>query len=118
MYCDPFEGVVTPIFIYEERMTMTTTNFRSLVELSIHNSTRIQSHKQRCACFSCGKIFSSNQVEAAHALAEASGPATVVCPYCGIDTVLCEDDFLQCGTPLTEASVAEVMRLNLEDKRK
>lgn len=54
----------------------------------------VKARKQKCGCFCCLKIFDSDEVSY---WGEEDGSETPVCPYCGIDSVLCEDN----GYPLT-----------------
>ena len=47
------------------------------------------SHK--CGCFYCGRVFPASEVE--ETTIEFGHPDTVLCPYCGIDSVLADADW-------------------------
>lgn len=63
-------------------------------DASFGSGAIVKSRKQKCGCFHCLKIFDSEKVEY---MPERDGRETPYCPYCGIDSVLCEDN----GYPLT-----------------
>lgn len=54
----------------------------------------VKGRKQKCGCFCCLKIFDSVEADF---WGEKDGKETPACPYCGIDSVLCEDN----GYPIT-----------------
>mgnify|MGYP003379225606 FL=1 len=45
-----------------------------------------------CGCFHCKRIFKSDRIGSTDFIEEKSGGNTVVCPFCGIDSVIVESD--------------------------
>lgn len=65
---------------------------------SFKNGEAIKARVQTCGCFYCEKIFSSEELTEDNFLPERDGGTTVMCPYCGIDSVIHED----AGFPINE----------------
>jgi hypothetical protein len=63
-----------------------SSKLEALHRLTIHNRTKIES-VDRCACFYCKKYFAPSEIEEWVDGAED----TAVCPFCGIDSVLPEE---------------------------
>lgn len=68
--------------------------------MSYANKTRL-SVPQKCGCFYCLRLFSS---EAIVDWSVDKPDWTAICPYCGIDSVIGEND----GYPLTEDFLEEM----------
>ena len=69
-------------------------------KISYANRTRL-SVPQKCGCFYCLRFFSSEDI----ADWSVDKPDwTAICPYCGIDSVIGEND----GYPLTEDFLEEM----------
>lgn len=64
---------------------------------SIRNRVMIERRPQMCGCFSCCRIFPSNELDKSCWLPEEDGKYTAWCPYCGIDAIICEES----GFPIT-----------------
>lgn len=59
------------------------------LKLATHNRTSVQRAK-RCGCYYCLEIFNPQEVNE-HTL-EPGGESTVICPKCGIDSVVPETE--------------------------
>jgi len=71
-----------------ERDSDEKINIDDLFDATTSNKLVIVSGKQRCGCFSCKKIFPSDDI--AEFTMERNGTESAICPYCGMDTVLPE----------------------------
>lgn len=56
---------------------------------SINNKPQLEGNK-KCGCFNCLKIFNSNEISIW--IPDTHG--TALCPYCNVDSVICESDEL------------------------
>ena len=64
-------------------------SLEELHKYSFGNKERIE-RSNKCGCFYCGKIFNSEDVD--YFIHEKSGVETAVCPYCGIDSVIGDEN--------------------------
>ena len=69
-------------------------------KISYANKTRL-SVPQKCGCFYCLRLFSSEDIVD---WSVDKPDWTAICPYCGIDSVIGEND----GYPLTEDFLEEM----------
>lgn len=69
-------------------------------KISYANKTRL-SGSQKCGCFYCLRFFSSEDIVD---WSVDKPDWTAICPYCGIDSVIGEND----GYPLTEDFLEEM----------
>jgi uncharacterized Zn-finger protein len=58
--------------------------------LSLYNEHTVKK-SDKCGCFYCGRVFPASEVE--ETTIEFGHPDTVLCPYCGIDSVLADADW-------------------------
>ena len=69
------------------------SEFESLMHahmLSLYNEHTVKK-SDKCGCFYCGRVFPASEVE--ETTIEFGHPDTVLCPYCGIDSVLADADW-------------------------
>lgn len=62
---------------------------RVLHKSSYQNKQWVELSKQ-CGCFHCEKIFDASEVK--DWCDKSTGKPTALCPYCGIDSVICDRD--------------------------
>lgn len=75
-------------------------DLQKLNEQSVGNMELFE-QEQKCGCFFCGKIFSSEEIT--QYIDDEEGD-TAVCPFCKIDSVIGES----CGYEITEELLKEM----------
>ena len=83
-------------------MKYSTELLKAAHKASYANKKRL-SVLQKCGCFYCMKLFSSEEIED---WSVDQPDWTAVCPYCGIDAVIGEE----AGFPLTEDFLEEMYK--------
>ena len=92
---------------------MTIQEIKRLIAGSAENEARIRSHAQLCGCYHCLAIFPSSEIDPENGSSVPGRPGNVLCPFCGIDAVICEDD-LGGLTPLNTKTLEEIRRVAFE----
>ncbi len=56
------------------------------------DANRLRAHSQKCGCYHCMTIFRSDEIDPENLYISTDRSVCSVCEYCGIDSVICEDD--------------------------
>ena len=110
-YCEDFSidpylcqmRVFTP---KPETPLLTAEKIKGLIS-NASNVNRLRAHRQKCGCYHCMTVFHSDEIDPENLYASAGHPACCVCEYCGIDSVICEDDLASIA-PLNEDTLKQI----------
>jgi hypothetical protein len=69
-----------------------TAELKELGKFSLRNQQSVK-NSNRCGCYKCLAIFDASIITVADTIEEIDGLRTVMCPECGIDSVVGD----QCG---------------------
>lgn len=61
-----------------------------VVHMSSYQNKQSVELSNKCGCYHCEKIFDASEVK--NWCDKSTGKPTALCPYCGIDSVICDHD--------------------------
>lgn len=81
-----------------------------LAHLSYDNWMRLKHHNQKCGCYYCGHIFDSSVLDE-ETECTCFSDQSILCPACGIDSVISEED----GFTLTKEFLEDMSQIMFEE---
>ena len=94
---------------------LTVEKMKEIIVAAAENADRIHSRKQMCGCYNCFEIFPNDELSSENQFCAPGHKPYCVCEYCGIDSLICEDDLAGLA-PLNEETLKAIYKVAFEEE--